>query len=218
MVRAAVLYTAGPWFESRLPYQHSSPSASASPLASWPSGIRSPSARPARRVRGEPAARIRRTPEFQRAAGRDGGGPPASAGRDPERGRSAPGGSGRRFEPGVCRAGPIDGSDRLVRWIVRQAHGAPVGPLARSGAQPFAEGSATRPRKRIVPVGTSRRANRNGRSTRKVTGSPGPPEARMTTAVAAAASVPFSSTSMFAWWITAEMNSRSSVVIPEKSA
>ena len=76
---------------------------------------------------------------------------------------------------------------------------------------------------RIAPVFTSCRTNRNGRFSRSVIvfagcGPPQPPVVSPITAVAAAASVPVSSTSMFAWWMTAAMNISLGDVIPEKSA
>ena len=63
----------------------------------------------------------------------------------------------------------------------------------------------------------------NGWSKRSVlcfsgVGSPHPPVVSPMTAVAAAASVPVSSTSMLAWWITFAMNRSRPPVIPEKSA
>ncbi len=81
------------------------------------------------------------------------------------------------------------------RCALRTA-GRPAAPPLR--CQLPAVGSTTWPTKRINPVGTSRRANRKGRSTRKSTDCR-TPAAAIATAVAADASVPFSSTSIVAW-------------------
>ena len=73
----------------------------------------------------------------------------------------------------------------------------------RARVYPRTAGSVIRPRNSTAPVSRSRRAKTNGRSTVRLTGSAGAAPAAITTAVAAAASVPFSSTSMLAWWTTA---------------
>jgi len=71
----------------------------------------------------------------------------------------------------------------------------------RGGADPLArehhfDGSTTLPKNSSESVPRSRMANRNGRSAMNEASGPGPPESKITTAVAAAASTPFSSTLM----------------------
>ena len=74
----------------------------------------------------------------------------------------------------------------------------------------FAAGSATRPMNRIMPLALSRMKNRNGWSALNSTGGARAADARaMTAAVAAAASVPFSSTFTNALWKTSLKKRRS---------
>ena len=69
-----------------------------------------------------------------------------------------------------------------------------------------------------MPVALSRMRNMKGRSTVTGMGSLPGPESIITTPVAAAASVPLSSTDTNALWMTAEMCSPRVPVMPEKSA
>src|SRR6185295_3289338 len=74
----------------------------------------------------------------------------------------------------------------------------------------FTDGSATRPMNRIIPLALSRMKNRNGWSALNSTGGARAAAARaITAAVAAAASVPFSSTLTNALWKTSLRNRRS---------
>ena len=93
--------------------------------------------------------------------------------------------------PAVTGRNPIDDRVCAAAWA----------PFAD---QRVMDGSTTRPMNRMAPVSRSRSRNRNGWSSRSVNcfRALGPPPVSIPTAVAAAASVPFSSTSMFAWWMT----------------
>src|SRR6185437_4815032 len=137
------------------------------------------------------------------------------------------------------------GAQRLPPRHRRERHGAPgpdpvhrrelAGPRLRRarawrhgrrrGERYFDAGSATRPMKRTRPDRTSRRKNRKGWSALNSFGWGSfitAPAARITTAVAAAASVPFSSILTKALWKTSETQSRSSglggLAMPVKSA
>ena len=94
---------------------------------------------------------------------------------------------------------------RLLRSLLRKGKLAGTASLRPNRAIPYAAGSKTEPRNSTAPVSSSRMATKNGRSATNSNSYAGKLVTAKSTDVAAAASVPSSSTIRTAWWLTSLM-------------